>query len=160
MQHLSCMLYINFLRLIWAFKIYIRSHKNLSTSFYCQAFTINTTKESKKQKQQPKINFHLVQGFYFSSHPAWGYYADKSTGNAVYSLHKPYNIMFNNYRSTDNEYFIMWEAALGKHGIILDQSQIAVNSFTSWYFLNNNCNQSSSPPNQFSNLAPSKDFFW
>ena len=119
MQHLSCMLYIFKANMS---KIYIRSHKNLSTSYYCQAFSINTTKESKKQKQQPKINFHLVQGFYFSSHPAWGYYADKSTGNAVYSLHKPY--MFNNY--TDNEYFIMWEAALGKHGIILDQSQIAV----------------------------------
>lgn len=34
--------------------------------------------------------------------------------------------MINNYRSTDNEYFIMWEAALGKTFIILDQSQIAV----------------------------------
>lgn len=92
MQHLSCMLYIFKANMS---KIYIRSHKNLSTSSYCQAFSINTIKESKKQKQQPKINFHLVQGFYFSSHPAWGYYADKSTGNAVYSLHKPY--MFNNY---------------------------------------------------------------
>lgn len=34
--------------------------------------------------------------------------------------------MINNYRSTDNEYFVMWKAALGKHVIILDPSQIAV----------------------------------